>query len=97
MDDTDRKAYVLRTEVERGETHEQDTVVYTFCDSAKDAMYYNDSDRAEEDCAVFNQSRVIISSVRGGTHVLNTFQVESRDDKFVISCTGPFISAARSV
>ena len=95
MDVVDRKVYIFEEHFERGTNHGQKEHVYAFCDSARDAMSFDDQYIAELGCSMFNYNAVIIDSVRGGKHTIDNFEVEKFENRFVIFCIAPFIYTAR--
>jgi hypothetical protein len=92
FDPLNRKAYIRGWESKDApEDHE---VSYWFCEFAKDAATWENLHLAQDAQSILNIG-VRIPSIQGAIHSLRNFTVEPLSDKFVISCSGPFIYIAR--
>ena len=91
IDPLDRKAYIRGWERKAPPADEE--ISYWFCEFAKDAATWETALSAEQARSILNIG-VTIPSLQGGIHSLRNFAVEVFANKFVISCSGPFIYTA---
>lgn len=91
IDPLDRKAYIRGWERKAPPAEEE--IIYGFCEFAKDAATWETALSAEQARSILNIG-VTIPTLQGGIHSLRNFAVEMFTNKFVISCSGPFIYTA---
>jgi hypothetical protein len=88
------KGYIVRYEHRASENGPM--IDYWFSSSARDAMRYSDRDLAEGDVDHFNLG-ITINEDLGAPYVLQKFEVEEFEGKFMVSADGPFVIRGHGV
>jgi hypothetical protein len=87
IDPLNRKAYIWKWDRTGPEPKD---VTYWFCPTAEGAATWDNRAIADRDVSVLNIG-VRVPSIQGGIHSIRNFTVEPFGERFVISCSGPFL------